>query len=138
VEGDLRRLFRKAPARPDRHDRAPVAVSSDVPNLLDRHVALFNEGVRSGDFAPMVEQFAENGELVFDGVPVGPFRGKDAIAAAYRERPPDDEIDVSAVREAAGEVVADYAWRRTPETRAGELRITPAGEQIARLVVTFD
>jgi FkbM family methyltransferase len=117
--------------------RPPRTLSPFLTSILDRHVALFNEGVRSGDFAPMLEQFADDAELVFVGVPVGPFAGKAAIAEAYREQPPDDEIDVRAVREEAGEVVADYAWRAEPEVRAGELRLTADGDRIRRLVVTF-
>ena len=34
--------------------------------------------------------FAPDGVLRFEGVPVGPFVGRAAIAAAYDERPPDD------------------------------------------------
>jgi steroid delta-isomerase len=109
-----------------------------VTALLDRHVRLFNEGVRSGDFGPMLEQFAGDAELVFRGVPVGPFRGKDAIAAAYREQPPDDEIDVRAVREEGDEIVADYGWRREAGRRAGELRLAVDGDEIRRLVVSFE
>jgi hypothetical protein len=108
-----------------------------VTPVLERHVARFNEGIRSGDFGPMLEQFAEDGELVFEGVPVGPFAGKAAIGAAYRERPPDDEIDVLTTREEEGELVADYAWRARPDVRAGELRLTVAGGKIRRLLVTF-
>jgi hypothetical protein len=94
--------------------------------------------VRTGDFAPMLDEFADDAELVFVGVPVGPFQGKDAIAAAYREQPPDDEIDVRGVRRQGVEVVADYGWRREPGVRAGELRLTVDGDEIRRLVVTFD
>jgi hypothetical protein len=34
--------------------------------------------------------------------------------------------------------VAGYAWRRRPDKRAGELRLTVDGALITRLVVTFD
>ena len=80
--------------------------------FLRRHVDRFNEGVRTGGFAPMLAHFAADAELVFVGVPAGPFRGKEAIARAYREQPPDDEIDVSDVCEEGRELVADSAWRR--------------------------
>jgi RimJ/RimL family protein N-acetyltransferase len=105
--------------------------------LLHEHVARFNEGVRTGDFAPMLERFAEAAELAFEGVSVGPFRGRKAIAAAYRERPPDDEIRVLDAEERGEAVVATYAWMREPEVAAGELRLERAGDRIARLVVTF-
>jgi hypothetical protein len=98
----------------------------------------FNAGVRSGDFGPMLEQFADDAELRFEGVPVGPFSGLDEIARAYGERPPDDEVDVLDLRRDGDTFVAGYAWRREPERRAGELRLTVDGALITRLVVTFD
>jgi steroid delta-isomerase len=98
--------------------------------MLRDHVERFNHGVRTGDWAPMLAQFADDAELVFEGVPVGPFRGKEAIAAAYRDRPPDDEIDLL---EDGG-----YAWRRDAGRRAGELRLETADGKITRLVVTFE
>jgi hypothetical protein len=109
-----------------------------VRRLLDEHVGRFNAGVRSGDFGSMLEQFADDAEMAFEGVPVGPFVGKDAIAEAYRERPPDDELDILDTRREGDTFVAGYAWRREPGKRAGELRLTVDGERITRLVVTFD
>jgi steroid delta-isomerase len=106
--------------------------------LLDEHVKRFNAAVRSGDFAPMLENFADHAEMVFEGVPVGPFIGRDAIAEAYREQPPDDELDVLDVRRDGDTIVAGYAWRRDPDVRAGELRLTAEDGRISRLVVTFD
>jgi len=107
--------------------------------LLERHVELFNRGVRSGDFAPMLEQFTDDAELVFEGVPAGPFRSKQTIADAYASNPPDDEVDVLSSEKADdGTVVAHYAWRADRGRPAGRMIFTPRGEQIARLVVTFD
>ncbi len=106
--------------------------------MLRRHVELFNAGVRSGDFGPMLALFTEDAELVFEGVPVGPFRSKEAIASAYRERPPDDEIEVFDPRELGDEIVADYSWLKQASIRAGELRLTGEAGRIRRLVVTFD
>ena len=98
----------------------------------------FNEGVRSGDFALMLEQFADDAELVFEGVPVGPFRGKPAIAQAYAEQPPDDEIVILRTRESGDElIVADYAWRADPGARAGTMILRLRGAEIDRLLVTF-
>jgi steroid delta-isomerase len=107
-------------------------------SMLDEHVERFNAGVRTGDFAPMLEPFADDAEMAFEGVPVGPFIGREAIAEAYRERPPDDELDVVDLRRDGDTFVAGYAWRRDPHVRAGELRLTVDGDRIARLVVTFD
>jgi steroid Delta-isomerase len=106
-------------------------------SLLEQHVARFNEGVRSGDFTPMLAAFAEDAELHFEGVPVGPFVGRDAIDAAYREQPPDDEIEILGSEERDGVVVARYGWLRDEGRQAGEMLLTPRGDQIQKLVVTF-
>jgi steroid Delta-isomerase len=94
--------------------------------------------VRSGDFSRMLEQFTEDAELAFEGVPVGPFRGKPAIAQAYVDQPPDDEIVILRTRE-SGEnlVVADYAWRADPVARAGSMILRLRDAEIDRLLVTF-
>jgi ketosteroid isomerase-like protein len=107
-------------------------------SLLRDYVAEHNAGVRNGDWSRMLERFADDAELVFEGAPIGPFQGRDEIAAAYRERPPDDEVVVSDVREDGETVVAAYEWRREPQIRAGELRLTHEGDRIKKLVVTFD
>jgi hypothetical protein len=106
--------------------------------LLAAHVARFNAGVRSGDFGPMMDGFTEDAELAFEGIPVGPFQGREAIAAAYRTQPPDDEIELLEVeQDGEGQMVASYAWRRRPGVRAGTLVLLPRGERIARLVVHY-
>ncbi|MEP6910202.1 MAG: nuclear transport factor 2 family protein [Actinomycetota bacterium] len=123
----------RAPTR--RSGRRPKSLSEEI---LTSHVERFNDGVRSGDFGPMLEQFAEDAELAFEGVPVGPFRGKPAIAQAYVDQPPDDEIVILRTNESGDElVVADYAWRADPASRAGTLILRLKGAQINRLVVTF-
>jgi drug/metabolite transporter (DMT)-like permease len=103
--------------------------------LLDEHVARFNAGVRTGEWAPMLELFTDDAELVFEDVPVGPFAGRDAIAAAYREQPPDDTIEVHTVEERGHELVVPFAWSRGG---TGRLTLTREGDRIARLVVAFD
>ncbi len=111
---------------------------TDAVELLHDHVDDFNAGVRDGDFARMLERFSDDAELVFEGVPVGPFHGREQIAAAYRERPPDDELVLLDATEAGGVVTARYAWGKTPERMAGQMHLTSAEGRIARLVVTFD
>ena len=106
--------------------------------LLTAHVERFNAGVRGGDFGPMVDWFTEDAELAFEGIPVGPFHGREVIAAAYRTQPPDDEIELLDVeQDGAGRVVASYAWRRRPGVRAGALVLLPREGRIARLVVHY-
>ena len=105
--------------------------------LLRAHVDRFNEGVRTGDWAPMLEAFADDAEMAFEGVPAGPFRGREAIGAAYAAQPPDDEVVLLAEpEERGGDAVAPYAWSRDG-VRAGEMRLTARDRRIVRLVVTF-
>ena len=118
---------------------SPTESASVSPvSLLDDHVRRFNDGVRSGDFGPMVDAFTDDAELRFEGVPVGPFAGREAIAAAYRDQPPDDEVEILGVEERDdGVVVARYAWKRDDGKEAGEMLLTPRNGQIAQLVITF-
>lgn len=107
-------------------------------DLLRGHVQRFNAGVRGGDFSPMVEWFTEDGEMVVDGAGLGPLRGRLAIRAAYRNRPPDDVIEILDAFEPDKDlVVATYAWGRAPTSPAGELHLVREGNQIARLVITL-
>ena len=107
-------------------------------SVLDEHVLRFNEGVRSGDFAPMIAAFADDAEMYFEGAPAGPFHGRQAIDEAYREQPPDDEVQIFDPEERDGELVARYAWLRDEGRQSGEMRLTPRDGRIQKLVVTFD
>jgi steroid Delta-isomerase len=106
--------------------------------MLLEHVRRFNEAVRSGDYEPMLAAFAPDAEMAFEGVPVGPFAGRDAIAAAYARQPPDDEVVLlGEVRVDGDTEESDYAWA-SEGTRAGRMILTAREGQIARLVVTFE
>jgi hypothetical protein len=106
--------------------------------LLRDHVESFNAGVRTGDWAAMLERFDDDAEMEFRGIPVGPFRGRAAINEAYREQPPDDELRILEQREGDGRIEARYAWLAEPDVAAGEMLLTPEGARIRKLVVTFD
>ena len=106
--------------------------------LLNLHVDRFNQAVRTGDWEPMMEHFTENAELRFEGVPAGPFEGRETIAEAYRAQPPDDEVRILDSDQVGDETIAGYAWAAEPDKRAGEMRLTERDGRIARLVVTFD
>ena len=105
-------------------------------DLLRAHVRAFNDGVRSGNWEPMLARFAPTAELLFDGVPAGPFRGLGEIRAAYRDQPPDDEIELLGVQENDDRtVVAAYAWRRGG---TGRMTLEHAHGAIERLTIAFD
>jgi hypothetical protein len=106
--------------------------------MLAEHVERFNEAVRSGDFEPMLAAFARDAEMAFEGVPVGPFAGRDAIGAAYAAQPPDDEVVLLGEPRVEGDAEeSDYAWK-SEGTRAGRMILTSRDGEITRLVVTFE
>jgi RimJ/RimL family protein N-acetyltransferase len=117
--------------------REDLALSPAV-DFLYEYVARHNAGVQSGEWESLAECFADDAVLEFDGVPAGPFAGREAIAVAYRDRPPDDEVRILDAREDEGVVVARYSWSAAPEAQAGRLLLTRDGDKIARLVVTFE
>jgi hypothetical protein len=102
-----------------------------------RHVDTFNAAVRSGDFAPLVALFADDAALEFVGVPVGPFVGREAIAAAYAAQPPTDTMTVLSVAVEDGTVVEPFSWASDGGARSGEMRLAVDGGRIRRLVVSF-
>jgi ketosteroid isomerase-like protein len=107
--------------------------------FLERHVETFNAAVESGDFAPLVALFADDATLEFAGVPVGPFHGRDAIAAAYVAQPPSDTMTVLGSRvEEDGTVVEPFSWSADGGARSGEMRLVVGDGRIRRLVVVFD
>jgi steroid delta-isomerase len=105
---------------------------------FDEYIEAHNAAVRSGDWEAFSRWFAEGAEVRFEGVPVGPFRGREEIRAAYESRPPDDEVEVRNVRTEGDRTVADYGWAADQGVRAGELRVAWAGDLIRELVITFE
>jgi steroid Delta-isomerase len=114
-------------------------VDDALRSFLARHVETFNTAVSSGDFAPLVALFAEDAELSFVGIPVGPFRGRDTIAAAYAAQPPTDTMTALEVQvEDDGTVVEAFSWSADAGVRSGEMRLTVDAGRIRTLVVSFD
>jgi hypothetical protein len=103
---------------------------------MERHVRAFNNGVRTGDWEPMLASFADDAELRFENVPAGPFHGIEAIRAAYREQPPDDEIALLGVMD-DGEhtVTAAFAWLKGG---TGRLVLEHERGLVTSLTVVFD
>ena len=88
----------------------------------------------------MTSHFVDSAEMRFEGIPVGPFKGRRAIERAYSMQPPDDEIVVLNVKEESGRnvIICEYAWSRKPKMRAGELILACRGEMIEKLTVRYD
>ncbi len=65
-------------------------------DIVARHVALFNEGVRTGDLSPWFNTFTDDAVLTFHGVPLGPANGRAEIEALYKAQPPMSEMSLTA------------------------------------------
>lgn len=140
-EGVRRRAYRRHGGWADAVLYGLLADEVDVSPLvrfLHDYLGEFDECVRTGDWSPLGAWFADEADLVFEGVPVGPFAGRDAIMAAYRERPPDDRLVTFRAAEHEGEAVALYGWLGAPGDVAGRIVLTPSDERIGRLRVTFE
>ena len=112
-----------------------------------RHVALFNEGVRTGDLTPWFNTFTDDAVLTFHvaslgdkstpaGVPLPSATGRAEIEAVYKGHPPASEMSLTAgspADPAAETVFGEFFWVRrarhrrplhaAPATRAGPTRI---------------
>jgi len=95
----------------------------------------FNAAVREGRWSEFVAAFADDAVLSFVGVPAGPYRGRDEIAAAYESRPPDDTLTV---REVSSDDTTDTVGFDWDAGGCGTMRLTWEGEAISALVVSFD
>ena len=140
-EGTKRKAYRRHGGWQDGVMFGLVREDLGLPPAIDflyEYVARHNQGVRTGDWEPLEECFADDAVLEFAGVPVGPFAGRSAIIAAYRERPSDDEVRILWVEERRGGVDARYSWAAIPEWQAGRLLVGLRGSMIERLVVTFE
>ena len=78
------------------------AQSSSVVRIASHHamevascVRDFNTAVECGDWGRLVEYFADDAVMTFQGPSIGPVTGKPAIQLAYRQNPPDDTIELS-------------------------------------------
>jgi len=111
----------------------------DITLLVRAHIERFNAAVAIGNFEEMVAHFTEDATMSFEGVPVGPFQGREAIAEAYAAQPPDDQLLVlEFLAQNADSVDMSYAWAADPARRAGTMTIERRDALISRLVVRFE
>lgn len=108
-------------------------------DFVHRHVALFNDGVRSGDFGPMLAHFSATAEMRFENVPrvgVLEFHWIDAIERAYAGQPPDGEIELAAdPYEHDGAIAAPFRWRR--DGALGTLFLRRDDDRVTHMRVVF-
>jgi steroid delta-isomerase len=109
---------------------------TDLIAAVERHCELFNDSVRTGEWAPFVATFAEDARLSFTNVPVGPFIGRQQIAVAYAERPPTDTMTLEAVEELDPQTArVQFSW---DAGGYGSMLIRWRGDELTVLEVSFD
>ncbi len=111
-----------------------------APGFAADYVAGFNAAVATGDYAPLTAWYSEDAVLRFENVPPEAasleFAGRQAIADAYAQNPPDDQIELAGEPiERNGHVTVAFAWRR--DGSPGVLDFVLADGLISALTVTF-
>ena len=102
----------------------------------DAHVAAFNHAVRSSGWDEFAARFAGDARMEFVGVPIGPFSGRDAIAAGYGADPPDDTMTALSAASDVDVDVVRFAW---DHGGTGTMRMSwTADGDVAWLSVAFD
>jgi steroid delta-isomerase len=108
---------------------------ADVTDRVEEHFRLFNEAVRTRDWAAFLATFTPDAVMRFEGVPAGPYAGLDQIARAYAEQPPSDTMRcVSDARDDDHDVVR-FAW---DAGGGGTLQVGWRDGAVAGLTATFD
>jgi steroid Delta-isomerase len=102
---------------------------------IEEHFRLFNEAVRSRDYAAFVATFTPDAVMSFEGVPVGPYTGREQIARAYAEQPPSDTMICQFVARDGDHDVVRFAW---DAGGSGTMGVTWRDGEVAGLVVAFD
>jgi hypothetical protein len=106
-----------------------------VNDRVEEHFRLFNEAVRSQDWAAFLATFTPDAVMRFEGVPVGPYLGLDQITAAYAERPPSDTMTCTSDARDGDQDVVRFAW---DAGGSGTLRVSWRDGSVAGLTISFD
>ena len=100
-----------------------------------RHVAAFNDSVRSGEWADFAGRFTPDATMRFVGIPVGPFTGREAIAAGCACQPPSDTLTITRGVSSGDVDELWFAWDSGGTT--GTMTLRWSGDLIDELTVTF-
>ena len=89
----------------------PIVAEADLRAMLERHVGKYNEAVRTGEFGPFLEMYADSAVMSFADLPAGPFAGRSAITEAFRKQTPNDTILLIDMHEVGNDAVnASFEW----------------------------
>jgi steroid Delta-isomerase len=102
---------------------------------VDEHFALFNAAVRSHDWTAFLATLAPGAVMRFEGVPAGPYTGRDEIARAYAEQPPSDTMTSQSVREDGDHDTIRFRW---DAGGTGTLELSWRSGLITAMAIAFD
>jgi hypothetical protein len=116
-----------------------------------RHVALFNEGVRTGDLVPWFNTFTADAVLTFHvasvgeksaaaSVPLPSANGRPEIEAVYKGQPPGSEMCLTAgspIDPDAETVFGEFFWVDAPDT-GGRFTLHLRGGQTERIDIDLN
>lgn len=111
------------------------AAQHAIPERIRRHVAAFNEAVRTHRYEALAARFTDEARMSFAGLPIGPFAGRDAILGAYRASPPDDTMDIASATSDGQTDRVRFRWSRGG---TGTMTLHWHGELVESLEVEFD
>ena len=77
-------------------------------DVLEHYVRRHNQGVTSGDFAPLLELFLPEARLELGGIALGPFEGTAAIARAFRDQLGLCDLYLADLDAIAGQIAVHY------------------------------
>jgi hypothetical protein len=63
--------------------------------------------------------------------------GREAIAARYRDDPPDDEIRVTRWKTKGDTIAAEFVWNDAPEAVGGCIFVEPCDDLVSRLTIAI-
>ena len=111
-------------------------LTADLTRAVERHCELFNECVRTGDWAPFTASLTDDAQMAFINMPVGPFHGRDQIAVAYAEQPPTDTMTLEAVETLGPDTArAHFMWDASGDD--GLMLLRWRDEKVSAIEVTF-
>lgn len=105
--------------------------------ILDSHIAAVNAVAAGGDAEQLAAGLTPDCTMTFEGIPVGPFEGREAVVAAYRMNPPDDQVVVLDSRLGEGRIEATYAWSASPDRAAGRILLDLEGDLVKTWTVDY-
>ncbi len=108
-------------------------------DIIQKYFVLHNEGVALRNFERLISLFAPDATLSFQGIDIGPFIGKDNIAAAYSIYPPANEIFISGAIRKGVFIVADYTLTAKSDRISGRIKIwLTTNDLISKLIIEIN